>query len=439
MPVLPLVSLELIAGIIYLWPAMGLAGHSAGGTSLLWIITVGSILRLMMLPSTPILEDDYYRYLWDGGVVAAGENPYRYPPEDILAPSDYNAKVPPSLDRLALESGPILERINHPRLRTIYPPVAQAAFALAHLISPWSILSWRLILTILDMLTFGLLIMILHRIKRPLALSAVYWWNPLLIKEIYNSCHMDVIVLPLILLAVLLAARRRYSWSAATLALATAVKIWPVVLLPLLLRPVLRDRRQLATALLTFFLPLFLLFMPVLQAGMARASGFAAYGEYWEMNDALFMLFSWLVQPLTRAIGVTVGREGLVTRFMVSGLLVAWTIKITFREGALDLSELCRRALLVISALFLLSPTQFPWYYVWVAPFLAIYPRRSLLLLNILLPIYYLRFHFQVLGRVDTFDTGVVWLEYVPVWILLFLEWRSGRSTVGPQGPGGTA
>ena len=98
--------------------------------------------------------------------------------------------------------------------------------------------------------------------------------------------------------------------------------------------------------------------------------------------------------------------------------------------------DLCEKCLWIVAALFLLSPTEFPWYYVWVMPFLAIRPRWSLLLLAVLLPIYYLRFYYSARGEAGFFDNVLVWVEYVPVWALLIWEGyaaRRGRPTPGAE------
>jgi hypothetical protein len=46
----------------------------------LYIWGVAILMRLVLLPLTPELSDDIYRYLWDGQVQLAGINPYRYAP-----------------------------------------------------------------------------------------------------------------------------------------------------------------------------------------------------------------------------------------------------------------------------------------------------------------------------------------------------------------------
>ncbi len=133
-----------------------------------------------------------------------------------------------------------------------------------------------------------------------------------------------------------------------------------------------------------------------------------------------------------QAVGWASGNVQLAARAIVAALLAIWIGALTRREFV-DGHDLCERCLLVVAALFLLSPTQFPWYYIWMLPLLAIRPRASLLSLTVLLPLYYLRFYFDARGNVDVFDNGIVWIEYVPVWCLLIWEfhkskWRLGTS-----------
>lgn len=425
-PVLPLVGIEVFAGALYLL-VVRLLGDSPRSTVLLvWAVAVGAVLRVSMLTSTPMLEDDHYRYLWDGAVLANGFNPYTYTPTEVLQSEDDGADVPAALSRLAAESRLTLERVNHPHLRTIYPPVAQAAFALAGRLGQGSLVAWRLVLLGFDVATLCLVIVLLRISGLPIMGLVIYWWNPLVVKEVFNSSHVDVVALPFVVGALLLTIRGRHLWAAGSLALAVGTKIWPIILLPLLLRPVLRNPKRLILALCIFGLLVGAMFFPIYAAGLDGDSGFIAYGREWEMNDALFMLFVWGAQFFVKYMGGDVGQGQLAARFLVLGILVGWTIWLT-RKEVKGPSDLCERCLLVVAAMFLLSPTQFPWYYLWVVPFLVVRPRLSLLLLTALLPLYYLRFYFAARGNVDVFDNGIVWLEFVPVWLLLIREWYVER------------
>jgi len=87
----------------------------------LGVIALGLAMRMPMFVSTPMLEDDHYRYLWDGGVLANGFNPYRFSPRDVTQGAFPG--IPDKLRQLAKDASPVPERINYPYLRTIYPPV----------------------------------------------------------------------------------------------------------------------------------------------------------------------------------------------------------------------------------------------------------------------------------------------------------------------------
>ena len=65
-----------------------------------------------------------------------------------------------------------------------------------------------------------------------------------------NGCHMDAIVLPFVVLALWLVVRLRLLGSAVSLALAVGAKLWPVVLLPVLLLAAQGGGRTRARALL---------------------------------------------------------------------------------------------------------------------------------------------------------------------------------------------
>jgi hypothetical protein len=430
-PIPLFVTIFILAGVTYLFVTRGSRETDLENGRVVWVVTVGLIIRLCAFASTPVLEDDYYRYLWDGGVLANGHNPYTFSPDEILNRESGVRPISPSLHHLAVESGSIVERVNHPHLRTIYPPVAQVFFALSHWIQPWSLFSWRLVLLGVDMIVLLVLIAMLRRAGLPITGCAIYWWNPLLVKEIFNSGHMDILIFPFVLGALWMAYRNHYCRSSALLAIATGVKIWPVVLMPLFLLPIVRRPSRLIPALATFFLLVGLFSLPVLNSGLDPGSGFTAYSEYWEMNDAFFMSVTWLTNHVTSVAGLAAGHERIVPRLLVFILFAAWSVKVTLREGRRDLPDLCERSVSIVAALFLLSPTQFPWYSLWFLPFLTIRPRTSLLLLTVLLPLYYLRFHLKARGVVEIFDHGIVWVEYVPVWIMLIREWCAAKGETG--------
>ena len=413
-PIIILVAMMVGAGMVHLFVIFALKEIPISKGLWVWIILCGLLFRLSMFQSTPMLEDDHYRYLWDGGVLANGFNPYRYSPDTIHEAKP--SQIPDTLRELARQYGSDLERINYPWLRTIYPPLTQFGFALAHLISPWDIIGWRLVLLIFDVITLCLLFVLLRHLNLPMIGLVIYWWNPLLVKEIYNSGHMEVMLFPFILGAMIFSMTGRYLWASCAIGLAVGIKFWPAILLPLLLRPILGQPKRCIAPLLCFAGLSIAAFLPFYLTGLGPDSGFTAYGRYWEMNDALFMVILWTVQFLSNFFSFHMVFPQTMTRVIVASLLLVFTLSVLGRKY--NPETMPSRALFLVAALFILSPTQFPWYYLWILPLLAIRIQYALLFLTALLPLYYMRFYLDIRGMAPIHDKGVVWLEFMPVWYL---------------------
>ncbi len=446
-PIPTLVTLLASAGVLYVAAVIGLRRVSDSRRVLIWVLAVGAVLRALFVMSTPICETDFYRYLWDGAATVKGYNPYAYVPQVILGATEEadEQEAPAALRQLGEESGHVLKRVNHADLGTIYPPVAQGAFAAAYLLRPWSLGAMRVVFLVFDVATLLLVIALLRRAGLPLCYLVAYWWNPVLIKETVNSIHMDVMLLPFVLGALLFAtkskagdAKARPMWAAALLALAVGVKVWPVLLLPLVLRPLLGQPKRLMGALLMFAVVLGIVSIPLMGAlRLGEDSGFFAYGKTWEMNDALFMAVHKATDGILSGVGVETTRTeaAKAARWVTMALVGGITLLLSYRrvEGPRDIAG---RALFIVAALFLLSPTQYPWYCVWMIPMLALRPQVSLLALAALLPVYYLRFYFDVREKVGVFDNGIVWIEFGPVFLLIALEglwWIRHRKGGGEQ------
>ncbi len=418
-PICWLVAISMIGGAVFLSLPPALRRLQDTLPLLAVMIGFGLLMRLVLLGSEPMLEIDFYRYLWDGGVLASGQNPYAFAPAEVLA-----GVAPAELQALAGKSGGIVAQIGHGDLRTIYPPLAQAAFALAHKISPWDLSAWRFVILVSECVTLGLLIALLRAMKLSPLWAALYWWNPLALKELTNSAHMDALLLPFLLGTLLLLLKQRVVPAAGVLALSTGVKLWPLLLLPLVLRPALNDRRRLLGALALFGGLALVLVLPLLTAGLERNAGLVAFATTWERNTAIFMSLSWLIDQGLMAFHLTALDAGRIARVLVGVALAGIALAMAW-EPAVGPRDLCRRFAILIAALFLLSPAQYPWYYTWLLPFLAVMPSPALLLLTPLLPLYYLRFELEALGMAEAFDHYVVWLIYLPVILMLLWAYAS--------------
>ncbi len=410
------------------------------------IIAVGIAARLILCFSVPILEDDYQRYLWDGGVVANGINPYPVSPQsvaDLIAAGDVsNSPIAPSqsadLARLGRAAGDVLERVNHPELRTIYPPMAQAAFALAHVISPWSLTGWRVVCLIGDLATLAVLLALLRSTGQSPLWVAIYWWNPLVLKELFNSAHMEAVLIPMVLLALLLSLRQRWTASAATLALAAGIKVWPLILLPLILRPIWSKPWRLAAPLGVLIVMLTALTAPIISSGLDPSSGFIAYATFWKTNSALFPASEAAVRSVLSGFGSDAAMAGAVTRGLFACVLAVLALAIAGHALPIIVPrDVMQRAALTVAALVLLSPAQFPWYMTWLLPLLVFLPSRGLLAVTAFVPGYYAAFHLHFNDTFDTYRGVVAAAIWLPIWLWIAADVRrwatAPRSNVGRQ------
>ena len=420
MPIPALTALLVAAGAAYVVLVPSLVSTAEADThsqraAFMLMIAAGLAARFVLFASKPILEDDYQRYLWDGAVMASGHNPYVYSPHAVIA-----GGVAHPLGALAARSGPVLDRIGHGELTTIYPPLAQAAFALAYRIAPFSLNAWRSVVLIFDVATLALIVVLLGTLGRPPLWAAVYWWNPVVIKELFNSGHMDGLLAPFVLTSLLLA-RKRPLLATAAVGIAFGIKFWPALLLPLIWRPLVSDWRQLAMASLVFVAFSVIALWPQVAAGLDQGAGLVAYAGTWSRNSALYPALETLI-----GWGVGSAHAPLVARVLIGAALVATAVGLAWQPIGSQ-GDLVGRATLLVGALFLLIPAQYPWYSVWFAPLLAIHPIRGLLLLPAVLPLYELFFYFAAREMPDAFSGLIVWVIWIPVWIMLALDWRRDR------------
>jgi len=392
----------------------------AGEVSLVLALGVGLALRLVYFASDPILEIDYLRYLWDAGAVEAGLNPFAIGPAAAIS-----GEAGPEWSALVARSGEVAGGISYGVLATIYPPVAQAAFWIAHQIDPWGITGLRIVFLLAELGGLWLLVLLLQEMGRAPGWIAIYWWNPLVAKEIVNSAHMDALLLPALAGALLLAMRARPVWSAVALALAAGVKVWPLVLAPVLLWQGGWRRWMTAGAVLVAVTAL--VAIPMVLGRLDGQSGLVAYAGGWERNHALYGALrrglEWvLLDEAAWEYRLNPDRVARVILMLVVGgtaLLLGWRLK--------DRADIPPAALTVAALLLLFSPTAYPWYYVWILPMLCLVPVRGLLLLGVLLPFYYLRFDMEGWGNAALFDRYVVWLEFGPVLALLTYDFLIRR------------
>ena len=315
---------------------------------LLLVVVLGAVaLRAVSITPVVTLSDDLYRYAWDGKVQAAGIDPYRYPPtapelaglhDDWLWPDDEECA---ERDR---EPGcTILNRADD---RTIYPPVAQLWFVAGHALGASQLqdLGWELVSLVADIATMVLLWRVLLQRGRDPRWVAVYAWSPVAVLEAVQNGHVDALATAFVVAAVALAGRRP-AWSGAALGAAAMVKLYPALLLPVLLgrRPV-RVLTAFAAVCVVSYVP------HVLAVGwdvLGYLPGYLQEEDYGSGDRYL----------LLRPLGLT-GPPATV----VAGLLGLGVLAVVLRRVRAVPDDVAGPAALLLGAALLVATPVQPWY-----------------------------------------------------------------------------
>lgn len=200
--------------------------------SLGWWMALGIALRVILLFCLPSFSDDYLRFLWDGRLSAAGIHPFLHPPRYFI---DHQILLP--------GIGPeLFHRLNSPDYYTVYPPVCQAIFAVAGILAPQH--EW-LGMFILKLFLLGFEVGVIRLLwkkwtktdeKRTPHPALLYALNPLILLELVGNSHFEGVMIFFLLASMLQLQQGKIPQSAVLAALATAVKLLPLMFLPLIWR-----------------------------------------------------------------------------------------------------------------------------------------------------------------------------------------------------------
>jgi hypothetical protein len=304
----------------------------------LWlVVTAALLLGLAFLPRTPSLSDDIYRYIWDGRVQLAGHNPYLHPPAS------------PALDDVADAQRGL---INHPSVRTIYPPLAELLFAVVALLGRGvaaagsAVVLLKLLMGLTGLATAGALALLAPAARRRETLT-LFLLCPLVIQETWGSGHVEIVAVFFAVVAAALVARGRDGCAGLALGLAAAVKLTPAALLvPALVGGRARPGRLIPAFALAFALP----YVPYLLTGGAFGS-LQDTGAEPRANPSLFGLVDHVLPYRPAAVVAA-------APWVAGAVLIARRLRGRARTAP---------AFAWAAALFvLLLPVAQPWY--WLTP-----------------------------------------------------------------------
>lgn len=329
------------------------------------VILIGYVLsRVLLFQAAPFLEDDYYRYLWDGHLVSEGINPYLLPPSD-----SFWANVPSEWR----------QHINFPDIGTIYPPLAQIYFTVVYKFFGESVFGLRLGALVIECALALLIYQVIRQEKLSLKPLAVFLFFPTLMKENVNSVHFDLLATFFIFLFYLKLKKASSSlknffliWF--SLVCAVLTKIFPLLFLPLAF--LFSPRKFLG--LFIFCVVLILAYLPFLNAGLNVFGGTTAFAKNWLFFESIpfyiqkiySSFFTWPVFERLRLTHFI--NPDQLTRLTSIFLSVIITLTISTSKKI----RLENKFVILLLVLYCFSPVVNTWYWLWILPFLIIYSPR---------------------------------------------------------------
>jgi hypothetical protein len=323
-----------------------------------------ALFRVIGIFGYPVLEDDYFRYLWDGYMLVEHGSPYAIPPSMFFDDST-----------LADAFQVILGYINYPDIATVYGPVSQWSFGLAYYMAPAEVWPLQFLYGLADFL----IVLALTRLAKAKTVI-LYAFSPLLIKEFSFSAHVDVLAVLFVVLALWSFIKQHYLVMAALLALAVGSKIFAIIIAPLLLGLRLK-------AWCIFGLVLVAITAAYFPSNPWLTGGLGAMTDIWLFNAPFYLMLDYFqsLAVAPESIPLTAITQGplswwtlsVASKFLLlaifSGIWCLYLFHYLSRERKSSVAQLPRGDWL-FGLFFLCSPVVNPWYLVWILPFATIYP-----------------------------------------------------------------
>jgi len=336
-------------------------------------LALSALWHFQFLRMPPGLDDDIHRYVWDGRVQRLGYNPYIVVPSDAVLASLHTSET---------------RTLNNPEVPSPYPAGAQLFFRAVTWIHE-SIFALKVAFVLCDLAIVFVLLDVLRCIRQGEHWVLAYAWHPLLAIEVAGSGHVDIVGVLLLLVSVAALVHRWRAVAALAFGLAVSVKFLPIVLLPLYWKRV-RIRDAALAAIVVG-----LIYVPFLNNGRIPIGSLGTYVQRFRFNDPVFATLERVAAPqLVAGLAVLVG------------FLTAVWMRTKSAEGSSDAFAW------PMTASLLCAPVVYPWYMLWMLPFIRSSSTVPILIWTLsIIPTYYV-WHLRTLGRPWVVPGWIMLLEY---------------------------
>ena len=355
-------------------------------THLGWIL-IGLSFRLAFIDYTPLLSQDYYRFIWDGKLLSQGINPYLYLPDELI-------EMFSNWEYLYSGMGPM--SAGH---YTNYPMINQLLFALG-VLSTKPILIYRLLLILADLITFKLLTKLSSQ-----TWGLTYWLSPMVILEGAGNLHFEPVMVAFLVLGLYHFKQGEPFRSSVALAVSVLLKLIPLMFAPLLLKVV--KQKQLKVMVFGFIITLALFTTPFIDPWffVTYSESVGLWFSNFEFNAGIYRV----VKELGTLFGVQdwqmIRFYGKVHSFVILVLALKFTWECDRFSKVLD------KSYLLLMIYLLTAPTIHPWYLITLLALGAISQHPSAMLWSLTIILSYVAYKMNP----TELPLWLVALQFIPV------------------------
>ncbi|WP_162051864.1 glycosyltransferase 87 family protein [Pontibacter pamirensis] len=365
------------------------------------------VFRLLFLFAEPALSDDYFRFIWDGRLLAAGMNPYLHLPKFIIS-----GDAPPVVGITTA----LYQQLNSPHYYSIYPPVSQAVFLMSAELFPanlWgNVLVLRVVLLLAELGSILLLLRLLRKMALPDKHVLLYALNPLVILELVGNLHFEALLIFFLLLSLHQLFYQRFLFSGVAFGLAIGTKLLPLMFLPFLLRR-LGPRKFLifggaagGTVVVVFY-PL--LSMEVIQHIFQSLD---LYFQKFEFNAGIYFFLRWIGYKLA-GFNIIMVLGPLLS--LITLLLIVW---LATKKRLSSIRRMAGYMAAALTIYLFLATTVHPWYLTTLLALTTMSRFRFAVVWSGFAILSYAAYQ----TTANTESMGLILLEYTLVFLWLLIE-----------------
>lgn len=364
----------------------------------LWLL-LGIFLKLTLLFSTPQLSDDYYRFFWDGNLVANGENPY------LNTPLEYGHN-----NELSNFQEELYDGMNSKQYFAVYLPFNQIIFGIISFLEAENLLHHLIGIRLIFLFSETLLFILIWRQKKLNSWWFLFFFNPFILVETYGNLHFELLMV--CLFAIGYYYLKKFTLKGFFWGLGAAVKPYILLFLPFVFIKQLKQIKTLPISI-GFFIGFgfwwLLFFGPQSYQNMLQS--IFLFIKTFEFNASIFYLIRWLGFEM-------VGYDVVKTAGPILSVIVLCILSILIFASIKKPKQALNFGLYGYTFYLLMATTVHPWYIIPLL-FMAVITKHIYPFIWAML-IWFSYKAYQT--DLVTESAFMLWFEYLPVFSIAAIE-----------------